>query len=362
MPQEEEKTTRQVSLKNLEPIYRKFVECFDFNVADLVNAMTRSIDVFYPESIEEKRVYSNPENRDDYIIEQRYPKLEDFFFQENKHIALRFPSCEALEKVNNFIKKHEFDPVTATALWVMFYIYGECERTPELTYPFDWNYENIDWNYYNYKTKIEPDFLRLYHFIKRLEREKEKMKKEEEKRMLLQQQKDKNTKEEAEEQQEQNETIRITFNKTSIKLDNHSNWFWIHLKEYLENHLEKEAKKNITEKLKNLKGKAGAKEDRDTNRIIYQLYTFLKDHPKFKSGKRISNSICEFIMEALEVIPRPEPFPEFYIPVSTETMRTRIFDLTKEDGKGKSIRSKRNENLNSRNIKISTDFIPKSYW
>ena len=46
MPQEEEKTTRQVSLKNLEPIYRKFVECFDFNVADLVNAMTRSIDVF----------------------------------------------------------------------------------------------------------------------------------------------------------------------------------------------------------------------------------------------------------------------------------------------------------------------------
>ena len=50
MPQEEEKTTRQVSLKNLEPIYRKFVECFDFNVADLVNAMTRSIDVFYPEN------------------------------------------------------------------------------------------------------------------------------------------------------------------------------------------------------------------------------------------------------------------------------------------------------------------------
>ena len=99
MPQEEEKTTRQVSLKNLEPIYRKFVECFDFNVADLVNAMTRSIDVFYPESIEEKRVYSNPENRDDYIIEQRYPKLEDFFFQENKHITLSFPSCEALEKV-----------------------------------------------------------------------------------------------------------------------------------------------------------------------------------------------------------------------------------------------------------------------
>lgn len=49
MPQEEEKTTRQVSLKNLEPIYRKFVECFDFNVADLVNAMTRSIDVFYPD-------------------------------------------------------------------------------------------------------------------------------------------------------------------------------------------------------------------------------------------------------------------------------------------------------------------------
>ena len=124
MPQEEEKTTRQVSLKNLEPIYRKFVECFDFNVADLVNAMTRSIDVFYPESIEEKRVYSNPENRDDYIIEQRYPKLEDFFFQENKHIALSFPSCEALEKVNNFLTKHEFDPVTETALWVMFYIYG----------------------------------------------------------------------------------------------------------------------------------------------------------------------------------------------------------------------------------------------
>ena len=26
---------------------------------------------------------------------------------------------------------------------------------------------------------------------------------------------------------EQNETIRITFNKTSIKLDNHSNWFWM---------------------------------------------------------------------------------------------------------------------------------------
>ena len=71
--------------------------------------------------------------------------------------------------------------------------------------------------------------------------------------------------------------------------------------------------------------------------------------------------IRDSIMEALEVIPRPEPFPEFYIPVSTETMRTRIFDLTKEDGKGKSIRSKRNENLNSRNIKISTDFMQGSY-
>lgn len=364
MSQKEKFIIARVPLKNLESIYPKFVECFDFSFEDLTNAMIFSITTSYPEYIEEKRVYSNPENRDNYIIEQRYPKLEDFFFQENKHIVLRFPSCEALEKVNNFIKKHEFDPVTETALWVMFYIYGECERIPVLTYPFDWNYENIDWNYYNYKTKIEPDFLRLYHFIKRLEREKEKMK-EEEKRMLLQQQKkqkDKNTKEEAEEQQEQNETIRITFNKTSIKLDNHSNWFWIHLKEYLENHLEEEVKENITEKLKNLKGKAGAKEDRDTNRIIYQLYTFLKDHPKFKSGRGISNSICEFIMEALEVIPRPKPFPEFYIPVSTETMRTRIFDLTKENGKGKSIRSKRNENLNSKNIKISTDFIQKSYW
>ncbi|MFR4037946.1 MAG: hypothetical protein ACLTZT_09240 [Butyricimonas faecalis] len=98
MPQEEEKTTRQVSLKNLEPIYRKFVECFDFNVADLVNAMTRSIDVFFTVSIEVKRVYSNPLNRVDFIFEQRYPKLEDFFFQENKHITLSFLLVRHLKK------------------------------------------------------------------------------------------------------------------------------------------------------------------------------------------------------------------------------------------------------------------------
>jgi len=327
MPHEEKNTAIQLSLKTLESIYPKFVECFDFSIEDIAKAMTFSIRAFYPEYIKEERGHHNNfENSSNNIITQHYPKFEEFFFQHDKFVTLKFPSCETFEKVQNFLESYNFDPATENAMWVMFYIYSEQEIIEETS--IDWNYENIDWNYYEYKTKIEPDFLKLYDFIKRHEKG------------------------------QRNEPIRIICGNDNMKLDNHSNWFWIRLKEYLENHLEEESKEHTSEKIKNLKGKAGAKEDRDTNRIIYQLYLFLKDHPRFQGQKKISNSICEFILKALKVIPRHENFPPFTIPVTIEATRTRISDLLK----GRNIRSKRNENLSLPNIRFSTDFIQKEYW
>lgn len=243
--------------------------------------------------------------------------LNDYQFFIDKEIILEYPKaiCSKLSNLtrgkNYLIKEDRQD----TIIWLLYEFYR-------------YNFVNTaifeavnDYNYYFFREFVRPDMLRLFKSMHSFF-----------------------TKDKPFDQlYKTSKPIKIIYGNKEISLGNEHNWFFLHMKEYLDKYLEEKTIEEVDTELPKYKGKAGAKPDHDVNRIVTQLYHFLQEETPYHDpeGKK-TDKICTFITYYLELLG--------YIIIAPDDME---FDIKKEDRKKTkllkdwiaTIRTKISENL-----------------
>ena len=181
--------------------------------------------------------------------------------------------------------------------------------------------------------------------------------------------------------------IKIVYGNKEIALDNEDNWFFQHLKEYLDTYLKEKTIEEVHTELSLYKARVGAKSDHTINRIITQLYHFLQEETPYHDpqGKK-TDKICTFIarflslMGYITILPDEEEFnirqkerkKSKILRDWIATIRTKISDNLKweeTNGKFKSVTNeilshKSYKEYNSEGVTLDTplsELFPK-YW
>ena len=181
--------------------------------------------------------------------------------------------------------------------------------------------------------------------------------------------------------------IKIVYGNKEIALDNEDNWFFQHLKEYLDTYLKEKTIEEVHTELSLYKARVGAKSDHTINRIITQLYHFLQEEtPYYDPQGKKTDKICTFIarflslMGYITILPDEEEFnirqkerkKSKILRDWIATIRTKISDNLKweeTNGKFKSVTNeilshKSYKEYNSEGVTLDTplsELFPK-YW
>ncbi|MFR3331245.1 MAG: hypothetical protein ACLTSL_14025 [Odoribacter splanchnicus] len=288
-----------------------------------------------------------------------HPDQYEFF--KDKDIFVDFPE-ELFDKLYAFTREEEYlitDDNQDTVIWLLpdFFNYKVCDSCI-----FD---AITDYNYATFFDCVRPDMLQLFksmHELFTADRPFDQF-------------------------YRSPKPIKIIYGNKEITLKNKENWFFHHLKEYLDTCLKEKTLEEVEKELSLYKNKVGAKSDHTINRIITQLYHFLQEETPYRDpqGKK-TDRICIFIARFLELMGHITIVPdeqEFEIKRKDRkkakilkdwvaTIRTKISDNLKWEAANGKFRSATNEvfahkaykKYDFKNVTLKTpirEMYPK-YW
>lgn len=238
------------------------------------------------------------------------------FFMD-KEILVDYPAA-IYDKLVAFTQSKDYlitEDRQDTIIWLLYEFYS-------YNFSNTWLLEAIqDLEYYDFYTVVRPDMLRLFKSMHSFFTKDKPF--DELKRTA--------------------KPVKIVYGNKEISLGNEDNWFFLHLKEYLEKYLKEKTIEEVEAEIRKYKRKAGVKSDHNQNRIVTQLYHFLQEEtPYHDPRKRKTDKICTFIARFLEIMG--------YITIVPDTQE---FDIKKEERKRMktlkdwiaTIRTKISENL-----------------
>ena len=267
------------NLKEILPVLKKH---FHVSIVHIQGLLQWCEDTFYDEEAKKARQDGNNTDALDCRVK--------FFIDENKKVYVPFQEsfCNKIQAFfsneENLIKEDNQE----TILCLMFYIYSGAFLEPD---PYELFRDD---NYMFFYSSVRPDMLKLYKFLHascpRFKRWRDDYKKHPTVKWT-------NFPSEA------SKEIIISYGKHQVKLENDDEWFLQHLTEYITKYLKENSIEEVNEELEGYKRPAGAKLEKDFNRIVLQLYHFLQDETPYHSpGGKITDKICVFITRFLEIL------------------------------------------------------------
>lgn len=300
-------------------------------------------------------------NRNYYIKQGASPHPDQYEFFKDKDIIIDYP-IDLYTKLEDFTRNDEYlitDDRQDTIIWLLpdFYSYNfASSKLFEAT---------NDSGFYYFSEFVRPDMLRLFRSMHELFTAQKPF----------------------DQLGVSSKPIKIVYGNKEIALDNEDNWFFQHLKEYLDTYLKEKTIEEVHTELSQYKARVGAKSDHTINRIITQLYHFLQEETPYHDplGKK-TDKICTFIarflslMGYITILPDEEEFnirqkerkKSKILKDWIATIRTKISDNLKweeTNGKFKSVTNeilshKSYKEYNSEGVTLDTplsELFPK-YW
>lgn len=300
-------------------------------------------------------------NRNYYIKQGASPHPDQYEFFKDKDIIIDYP-IDLYTKLEDFTRNDEYlitDDRQDTIIWLLpdFYSYNfASSKLFEAT---------NDSGFYYFSEFVRPDMLRLFRSMHELFTAQKPF----------------------DQLGVSSKPLKIVYGNKEIALKNEDNWFFQHLKEYLDTYLKEKTIEEVHTELSLYKDRVGAKSDHTINRIITQLYHFLQEETPYHDplGKK-TDKICTFIarflslMGYITILPDEEEFnirqkerkKSKILRDWIATIRTKISDNLKweeTNGKFKSVTNeilshKSYKEYNSEGVTLDTplsELFPK-YW
>lgn len=225
-------------------------------------------EIFFPTFFYYETQKLNPSANETIYTAKSFAEYWQYYIEENNIFPLVFHNPTIPENYNTILQaNHEYFECNQTLLWIYWLLAYFITRNPaQETIERSMKDEKLE----EFLLNVNPDMNNLLRFI------------QENQQWLTY--KNKNS-----------QPIQIKTAYGDIHLSNKNNWFWQHLKEYIQEYCEPELVDDNSPR-------RGAPQDKVTNTIIIQLYRFFKDRSTAKDDNKISKGVCLLIIMFLHII------------------------------------------------------------